>query len=137
MSYAQTFSARTHALEQAGHDAINRYRDQLIEQRAYLGDNEYPGTNVWETIFGGHDPQKDPVSAAAFNAARQTPEYGRELAAEMNGSMFDNGWGDVLERSATSFMCSAFGNFMANRVLAELGERAAMGTMPALPTPVE
>jgi hypothetical protein len=126
MSYSTSYASRYHALTDEGHRAIDTYRDALIADGAHLGENDHPGTNVWEAIFGGPDPQKDPVSKAAFNAARQTPRYAEWLADEMNGSMFDDSFGDVMERSATSFMCSAFGNFMAERVLVELGERAAL-----------
>lgn len=137
MSYSQSYASRYHSITDEGYSAVARLTEQLIAEKRYLGDNEFPGTNVWEHIFGGPDPtnSEHPVLNDAFAAARQTPEYRNWLAQEMNDSMFDNSFGDVLERDATSFMCSAFGNYMAERVLRALGEQAAMDINAGTYTP--
>ena len=106
---------------------VQRYALKLIEDLRYISEGLDPGgAAIWHELFGNAD-HRDPEWTAAFNAARFTPEYAFYLSREMNDSMFDDGFGDVLERSCDSIMCSAFANMMADRVLRLLGERMAEG----------
>lgn len=105
------------AVEYEGREVITAYAKLLIAREAHHEEGFDPGgASIYHHLFGGAD-HADADWREAFNYARRTPEYATYLASEMNGSMFDDSWGDVDERSGPSFMASAFANYMADRVL--------------------
>lgn len=113
-------SAAVYAAEQI----ITAYARYLIEQRAHLNPDFDPGgASLWDAIFA-LSVHEDERAAEAFNAARHLPHYAAYLSDELNGTIFDTGFGDAAERTGDSHMTSAFANFMCDRVLQLIGEQA-------------
>lgn len=127
--------SRQSAAVYAADQVIVSYARHLIECGAHLNPEFDPGgASLWDAIFS-LCVHKDERAAEAFNAARHLPLFAAYLSREMNGSIFDNSFGEASERTGDSHLTSAFANFMADHVLAILGEQACADIAAGLYTP--
>lgn len=105
-----------------GEEIVRQYAAYIVADGALEQDDFDPGaSSVYHYLFGRniHQPS-EPLMRDAFNYVRRTPMYAVYLTREMNDSMFDENFGDVLERSAESFMSSSFANYMTDYVIRQL-----------------